>query len=81
MAFDSKYLQEQRKFWAADEKTSRFDLVDSISQTEDEYNRLADRNYETVFSGVRITPNSSVLEIGCGVGRLSSRLVPRTNPG
>ena len=39
MAFDSKYLQEQRKFWDADEKTSRFDLVDSVSQTEDEYNR------------------------------------------
>jgi ubiquinone/menaquinone biosynthesis C-methylase UbiE len=81
MSSDSKYLQKQKKFWDADEKTSRFDLVDSVSRTEDEYNRRADRDFEILFSGVRITPNWTILEIGCGVGRLLSRLLSRTNPG
>src|SRR4051794_9279947 len=81
MASDSKYLQEQKKFWDADEKTSRFDLIDSVSRTEYEYNRRADQDFEIVVSGVRITPNWTVLEIGCGVGRLLSRLLSRANPG
>jgi len=34
MASDSKYLQEQKKFWDADEKISRFVLIDSVSRTE-----------------------------------------------
>lgn len=81
MASASKYLQEQKKFWDADEKTSRFDLIDSVSRTECEYNRRADQDFDLVFSGVRITPNWTVLEIGCGVGRLLSRLLSRASPG
>src|SRR3954447_13905379 len=81
MAADSKYLQEQKNFWDADEETSRFNLVDTVSRTEDEYNRRADQDFEMVFSGVRIAPDWTILEIGCGVGRLLSRLLSRTNPG
>lgn len=81
MAFDDTYLQEQKKFWDVDEQTSRFGRVDTVSRTEDEYNRLADRDFQLIFSDVRITPNSTILEIGCGVGRLLIRLLSRTDPG
>lgn len=75
------YLQKQKHFWNVDEQTAKFGRVDTISQTEAEYNRAADEAFETIFSDVRIDSNSTILEIGCGVGRLLSRLLSRTNPG
>jgi ubiquinone/menaquinone biosynthesis C-methylase UbiE len=75
------YLQEQKCFWNADEQKSRFGRVDTVSKTEAEYNRAADKDFEKVFSDVRTDPNSTILEIGCGVGRLLSRLLCRRKTG
>lgn len=75
------YLQAQRKFWNVEEQELKFGRVDTESKNDREYELRADRDFHTIFSGVEITEISAVLEIGCGVGRLLSRLLAHTNPG
>ena len=78
----SKYLAEQKAFWNVDEATSRLGRVDTISRSEREYEVRADRDFAEVFSGVteRIDSDTTILEIGCGVGRLLTRLLQHTTP-
>src|SRR5258708_2264928 len=78
----SKYLVEQKAFWNVDEATLRLGRVDTISRSEREYEERADRDFAKVFSGVaeRIDSDTTILEIGCGVGRLLTRLLQHTAP-
>jgi len=69
------YLVQSRNFWNTDEQTSKYGRVDTISRNEAEYERRADKDFETVFSGVEIAPNGTILEIGCGIGRLLTRVL------
>jgi ubiquinone/menaquinone biosynthesis C-methylase UbiE len=78
---DREYLIEQKRFWNVDEETSKFGRVDTISSNELEYNRRAQEDFETIFSGIQIEPTSTILEIGCGIGRLLALLVAQTRSG
>ncbi len=51
--------------------------MDTVSHTEEEYNRLADRDIQLVLNGLELAAQSAVLEIGCGVGRLLCRIAAR----
>ena len=78
---DNAYLEAQRRFWnVGDLKTAKFDRVDTRTRLEEEYEKLADEDFALVFAPVTVIPCWTVLEIGCGVGRLLSRLVLRTPP-
>lgn len=78
---DDAYLEAQRRFWnVGDLATAKFDRVDTRTRLEDEYEKLADEDFALVFAPVTVNPSWTVLEIGCGVGRLLSRLVLRTPP-
>ncbi len=74
------YLRIQKKFWNVDEHTARFGRVDTVSRSEEEYNRLADRDLTLVLEGINVQPGWTVLEVGCGVGRLISRFRERISP-
>ena len=68
------YLDKQRQFWNVDPITSKFGRVDTVSADEVEYDRLAETHFEQICSGVELRDSSTILEIGCGVGRLLSRM-------
>ena len=68
------YLDHQRQFWNVDPITSKFGRVDTISADEVEYERLAETHFERICSEVVLTDSTTILEIGCGVGRLLSRM-------
>lgn len=70
----SDYLAIQRSFWNVDEQTARFGRVDTVSRSQQEYDQLADRDVEFVLEGVAVQPGWTLLEVGCGVGRLISRI-------
>jgi ubiquinone/menaquinone biosynthesis C-methylase UbiE len=79
---EDSYLGAQKAFWDTNEETSRLGRVDTISRTCSEYEERADRDSAIVFAGLEacIDADSRILEIGCGVGRLLSRLLARTAP-
>jgi SAM-dependent methyltransferase len=68
------YLYMQRQFWNVDPTTSKFGRVDTVSADEVEYDRLAETHFERICSNVVLSESSTILEIGCGVGRLLSRM-------
>jgi cyclopropane fatty-acyl-phospholipid synthase-like methyltransferase len=68
------YLDKQRQFWNVDEITSKFGRVDTVSADETEYERLAEQHFEQIRAEVKLSYSSTILEIGCGVGRLLSRI-------
>jgi SAM-dependent methyltransferase len=72
---DQNYLARQKAFWnVATLDEARFDRVDTrTDRTEQSWQRLADEDIRQVFDGVTIRPDSTVLELGCGVGRLLVR--------
>lgn len=71
------YLRAQREFWNVDEHTARFGRVDTVSRSEQEYEQLADRDIDLVLEGITPQPGWTIVELGCGVGRLISRLFQR----
>lgn len=73
------YLSAQRKFWNVDYKTARMGRVDTVSASDADYERLADADAELV-TAVPIRMDGHILEIGCGVGRLLTRIAARA-PG
>jgi SAM-dependent methyltransferase len=68
------YLEIQRDFWNVDPHTSKFGRVDTVSANEIEYERMADDHYSAICSGVAFRRDMTILEIGCGVGRIMSRM-------
>jgi SAM-dependent methyltransferase len=68
------YLDQQRQFWNVDPITSKFGRVDTVSADEVEYDRLAEAHFEQICSRIELSDSSTILEIGCGVGRLLSRM-------
>jgi SAM-dependent methyltransferase len=75
------YVREQKHFWNVDEHTARFGRVDTVSRSEEEYERLANRDIGLVLEGIDPQTDWTILEIGCGVGRLLKRLISRARPG
>ena len=69
------YLTHQKSFWnVATLDEARFDRVDTrTDRTESSWNALAQQDFQQVFDGVSIAPDATVLELGCGVGRLLLR--------
>jgi 16S rRNA A1518/A1519 N6-dimethyltransferase RsmA/KsgA/DIM1 with predicted DNA glycosylase/AP lyase activity len=51
--------------------------VDTVSRSEQEYEKLADRHIDLVLEGIKPQPEWTIVELGCGVGRLISRLLQR----
>jgi SAM-dependent methyltransferase len=74
------YLQAQKAFWNVDEHTARFGRVDTVSHSEEQYECLADRDIGLVLEGINTQRDWTILEIGCGVGRLLKPLVHRVCP-
>jgi SAM-dependent methyltransferase len=74
MSASRDYLDVQRRFWNVDPHTSKFGRVDTVSGTEAEYEALADAHFSDICEGVEFTDGLSILEIGCGVGRLLGRM-------
>jgi SAM-dependent methyltransferase len=70
---NSDYLKSQKNFWNTDERTARLGRVDTVSRSEEEYERLADEDIQRVVEAIPLKPGATVLEIGCGVGRLLGR--------
>src|SRR5580765_672153 len=72
---DLNYLQRQKHFWnvkTLDE--ARFDRVDTrTDRSEASWEALADTDIRHVFDGVAVPEGATVLELGCGVGRLLVR--------
>lgn len=68
------YLENQRQFWNVDPITSRFGRVDTVSASESEYATLANEHFSKICAGIHFSPELSILEIGCGVGRLLSKM-------
>jgi SAM-dependent methyltransferase len=68
------YLDKQREFWNVDPIMSKFGRVDTVSADEIEYDRMAERHFEQICADVKLSDSSTILEIGCGVGRLLSRM-------
>ena len=75
------YLDKQRQFWNADPTTSKFGRVDTVSASEEAYNRMAEQHFEHICSNVQFSGDCTILEIGCGLGRLLSRMqrLPHAN--
>jgi SAM-dependent methyltransferase len=76
------YLDAQKASWDVDERLARLGRVDTVSKNEAEYEERANQDFELVFRGLDhcIGSESTILEIGCGVGRLLSRLLARKTP-
>ncbi|MGH9384224.1 MAG: methyltransferase domain-containing protein [Vicinamibacterales bacterium] len=69
------YLTRQRTFWKvarADE--ARFDRVDTrTDRTEESWQALVDIDAEHVFGDIRLPSEATVLELGCGIGRMLAK--------
>jgi SAM-dependent methyltransferase len=72
---DPNYLPRQKGFWnVATLDEARFDRVDTrTDRTESSWEALADADIRHVFDRVSVPPESTVVELGCGVGRLLVR--------
>jgi SAM-dependent methyltransferase len=72
---DRDYLVRQKAFWNVETlEEARFDRVDTrVSRSEAAWQALAEHDIARVFDGVDVPPDASVLELGCGVGRLLVR--------
>jgi ubiquinone/menaquinone biosynthesis C-methylase UbiE len=72
---DPDYLRRQKTFWnVATLDEARFDRVDTrTDRTEESWVALADADIRHVFDGVVIPEHATILELGCGVGRLLVR--------
>src|SRR5436189_1574975 len=68
------YLDKQREFWNVDPRSSKFGRVDTVSSSEQEYEKLADEHFNYICSDVHFADDTVILEIGCGVGRLLARM-------
>jgi ubiquinone/menaquinone biosynthesis C-methylase UbiE len=68
----NQYLTDQRAFWNADgaERTLMFGRVDIESRDAAEYKAMAAKHFSYIFAGSNIGPESTILDIGCGIGRL-----------
>lgn len=76
------YAERQKRFWnVSNLQAARFERVDLVSASEESWNNLADRHIERILDGVDVRPEWTVLEIGCGVGRLLGRLRDHIHPG
>ncbi|HEX4548143.1 class I SAM-dependent methyltransferase [Pseudomonas sp.] len=73
-----EYLTYQRQFFnAPTAREARLDLVDSVSRTEEDYQRLAEIDLSDVFKGIAAQADWRILEIGCGAARLLSLIEQR----
>jgi SAM-dependent methyltransferase len=72
---DEDYLTHQKSFWnVATLDEARFDRVDTrTDRTESSWNALAEEDIQHVYEGIEVPPGATVLELGCGVGRLLLR--------
>jgi ubiquinone/menaquinone biosynthesis C-methylase UbiE len=68
----SKYAERQKKFWnVSDRDVARFERVHlTDDRTQEVWNALARRDARLVLDGIHPTAEWTMLEIGCGVGRI-----------
>jgi SAM-dependent methyltransferase len=71
-----EYLARQRTFWnTRDLDSARFERVHTDGdRSEHSWSILARRDAGLVLEGIEPHPNWTILEVGCGVGRLISEL-------
>jgi ubiquinone/menaquinone biosynthesis C-methylase UbiE len=71
-----QYARIQKKFWdRPTEKEARFECVDLVSQgSEAHYQQLAERTIRIVLEVASPKADWTLLEIGCGVGRLINQM-------
>jgi ubiquinone/menaquinone biosynthesis C-methylase UbiE len=70
----AEYLAKLRNFWNTDFQTAKFARVDVCSKSDAEYEKLADRDIAQVLNKIEPKLNWTILEIGCGIGRLLTRM-------
>lgn len=70
------YLARQRTFWnTRDLESARFERVHiDGDRSEGSWNMLARRDAGLVLGGVEPRPDWTILEVGCGVGRMINEL-------
>lgn len=75
------YARRQRLFWNVEDRdAARFERVDTVSpRSEDAWEALAERDIDRVLEGIDVRDTWTVVEVGCGVGRLISRLRHRNH--
>jgi ubiquinone/menaquinone biosynthesis C-methylase UbiE len=75
-----RYAERQRRFWnVTDREVARFERVDVVSgRSEEAWNALACRDIKRVLEGIDVQETWTIVEIGCGVGRLISKLRDQT---
>ncbi len=73
------YAERQRKFWNTDnEKDAQFARVDTVSEGDEaKYTALANSTGDLLLSDVSPQPEWTLLEIGCGVGRMIQQMQKR----
>lgn len=72
---EHSYLSHQKAFWNVETlDEARFDRVDTrTNRTDGSWEAMADADIRRVLDGMPIPPGATVLELGCGVGRLLAR--------
>ncbi len=67
-----RYVERQRAFWnVSDERVARFGRVfTDNAQSEALWQASAEKDWRTVMEGIEPLPSWTLLEIGCGTGRL-----------
>ncbi len=74
-----KYAEIQKRFWnVEDAGTAKFERIDTEQdKTEEAWKRLADQDATRVLDGITIGPDFTLLEVGCGIGRIIDKLRER----
>ncbi len=74
------YARQQRKFWnTGDESEAQYARVDTVSEGDEaKYRVLADSTGELLLQDVSPQADWTLMEIGCGVGRMIQQMQRRT---
>lgn len=78
-SFSDRYLERQKAFWnVKNEQSARFNRVMTAeTPSETLWRASAERDLRTVLDGIAPQPSWTILDLGCGVGRILAELKGR----
>lgn len=81
MASRDDYLQKLKQFWEVEDfeelKFNRVETLYGEERTEQNFDRLVDERVDWLLAGLRLAPQASIVEIGCGIGAVLQRIAAR----